>query len=120
MQNDAHARANAEQLGLLLEDLELTAVLSRPGDTAHIHPADLTPIGIADQLARMYEADHGQSDDMASAEERTVLADYLGCHEEVRAEVWAAWAAGLSPLDWYAAQYWLDVEFVEPCPEHQP
>ena len=64
-----------------------------------------------------YAADHGDSDDLPSAEERTALADQLGCHEEVRAAAWAVWAAELNPLDWDAVQYWLDVEFIEPCPE---
>lgn len=85
-----------------------------------MNPASLTPAEIADQLARMYAADHGDSDDRPTPEERTALADYLGCHEEIRAEAWAAWAAELSPADWDEAEYWLDVEFVEPCPEHQP
>lgn len=81
--------------------------------------ADLTPAEIADQLVRMYQADHGHADDVPSAEERTALADYLGCHEEARAAAWAVWSVELNPADWDAAEYWLDVEFVEPCPEHQ-
>ncbi|MBB6016827.1 hypothetical protein ACFP9V_19170 [Deinococcus radiopugnans] len=85
-----------------------------------MHPASLTAAEIADQLARMYAADHGLSDDVPTPEERTALADYLGCHEEARAEAWAAWAAELNPTERDAAEYWLDVEFVEPCPEGQP
>ncbi|MBB5362037.1 hypothetical protein [Deinococcus humi] len=119
MQSDAHASANAEQLRLLLEDLELAAALARPGYTAPMRPADLTPDEIADQLARMYDADQGDSDDLSSAQERTALADYLGCHEDTRAAAWAAWSVELNPADWDTAQYWLDVEFIEPCPEHQ-
>lgn len=42
-----------------------------------MRPADLRPAEIADQ---------GDSDDQPSAEERTSLADHLGCHEEIRAE----------------------------------
>lgn len=82
--------------------------------------SDLTPAEIADQLARMYAADHGRLDDAPTHEERTALADYLCCHEEVRVENWAAWAVDLNPADWDAAEYWLDVEFVEPCPEARP
>ncbi|CAM4313503.1 hypothetical protein [Deinococcus marmoris] len=83
-----------------------------------MRPVDLTPAEIADQLARMYNADLGQSDDIPSPAERTALADYLGCHEEARAAAWLAWTAELNPLDWDQAEYWLDVEFIEPCPEH--
>lgn len=85
-----------------------------------MRPADLTPAEIADQLARMYAADHGESDDRPTPEERTALADYLGCHEEARADAWMAWSVDLNPADWDAAEYWLDVEFVEPCPEGHP
>ncbi|MFK7601913.1 hypothetical protein ACI3L1_06840 [Deinococcus sp. SM5_A1] len=53
-------------------------------------------------------------------EECIALADYLGCHEEARAAAWAAWTAELNPLDWDGAEYWLDVEFVEPCLEERP
>ncbi len=68
----------------------------------------------------MFDADHGQSDDIPTAAERAALADYLGCHEEVRAAAWLAWTAELNPLDWDQAEYWLDVEFIEPCPEGRP
>lgn len=85
-----------------------------------MRPADLTPAEIADQLACMYAADQGDLDDLPSAEERSALADYLGCHEEARAAAWAAWCMELNPAQWDEAEYWLDVEFVEPCPEHQP
>ncbi|CAM3837053.1 hypothetical protein [Deinococcus frigens] len=85
-----------------------------------MHPAHLTPAEIADQLARLYRAAHGPSDDAPTAAERAALADYLGCHEEARAAAWAAWSVELNPADWDKAEYWLDVEFVEPCPEHQP
>jgi hypothetical protein len=84
-----------------------------------MRPADRTPAEIADQLARMYAADQGDSDDRPSAEEPTALADSLGCHEQARAAAWAAWSVELNPADWDAAQYWLEVEFIEPCPEHQ-
>lgn len=81
--------------------------------------ADLTPIETADLLARMYTADHGNQEDPPSPQQRTELADYLGCHEEARASAWEAWAVELNPIDWDTAQYWLDVEFVEPCPEQR-
>lgn len=120
MERDAHARANTEQLRLLLEDLELTTAQARPEYTAPMHPAALTVAEIADQLARIYAADQSLSDDVPTPEERTALADYLGCHEEIRAEAWAAWVVDLNPADWDAAEYWLDVEFIEPCPEGHP
>lgn len=82
-----------------------------------MRPVDLTPAEIVDQLARMYAADHGQLDDIPTAAERIALADHLGCHEEARAAAWAAWCAELNPAQWDEAEYWLDVEFVEPCPE---
>ncbi|OLV16869.1 hypothetical protein BOO71_0010474 [Deinococcus marmoris] len=52
----------------------------------------------------MYTADHGGQDDAPSQQQRTELADYLGCHEEARASAWEAWAAELNPADWDAAQ----------------
>lgn len=55
--------------------------------------ADLTSIEIADLLSQMYTADHGGQDDAPSRQQRTELADYLGCHEEARASAWEAWAA---------------------------
>ena len=49
----------------------------------------LTPTELANLLARAYAADHGEPGDALSAAERTALADYLGCHEEVRAAAFA-------------------------------
>ena len=85
-----------------------------------MRPADLTPTELADLLARAHAADHGEPGDALPPDERLALADYLGCHEEIRAEAWAAWVVDLNPADWDAAEYWLDVEFVEPCPEARP
>ncbi len=55
-------------------------------------------------------------------ETRADLADRIGCDEDLRAEAWAAWrdeliADGRSLEE---AEYWLDVEFVQPCPEDRP
>ena len=61
---------------------------------------------------------HDLSDDAPATAERAALADYLGCNEEARGAAWAAWSAELNSTDWDEAEYWLDVEFVEPCPEH--
>ncbi|MBB5365617.1 hypothetical protein [Deinococcus humi] len=47
--------------------------------------AALTSAEIADQLAWMHPADQGENDDRPSLDERSVLADDLGCHEEARA-----------------------------------
>lgn len=85
-----------------------------------MRPADLTSFQIAEQLAWLYAADQGQPSDAPGMLPRVVLADHLGCHEEVRAQAWAVWAARLNPLDWDAAEYWLDVDFPEPCPEYEP
>lgn len=84
-----------------------------------MRPADLTPVEIADLLARMYGADHSSQDDAPGQQQRTELADYLGCHEEARTSAWQAWSSELNPADWDAAEYWLDVEFIEPCPERR-
>ena len=46
---------------------------------------ELMPTELGDLLARAYAADHGEPGDALSAAERVALADYLGCHEEVRA-----------------------------------
>ncbi|CAM3539753.1 TerB family tellurite resistance protein [Deinococcus saxicola] len=80
---------------------------------------ELTSTEIADLLTQMYAADHGHLDDALSQQQRTELADYLGCHEDARARAWEAWALELNPANWDATEYWLDVEFVEPCPEGQ-
>lgn len=82
-----------------------------------MHPADLTPVEIADLLARMYGADHGGQDDAPGQQQRTELADYLGCHEEARTSAWEAWCLELDLEDQDAAEYWLDVKFTQPCPE---
>lgn len=82
-----------------------------------MRPADLTPVELAALLAQMDTADHGGQNDAPSPQQRTELADSLGCPEEARASAWEAWAAELNPADWDAAEYWLDVEFTQPCPE---
>ncbi|CAM3517160.1 TerB family tellurite resistance protein [Deinococcus saxicola] len=84
-----------------------------------MRPADLTSTEIADLLSQMYVADHGHPDDAPGQQQRTELADYLGCHDEARASAWEAWSAELNPADWDTAEYWLDVEFIEPCPEQR-
>ena len=78
---------------------------------------ELTPTELADLLARAYGADHDEPGDAPSAAERTALADFLGCHEEVRAAAFAVWCQELDGLTEDEAAYWLDVEFIEPCPE---
>ncbi|WP_420594292.1 hypothetical protein [Deinococcus sp.] len=78
---------------------------------------DLTPVEIADVLARMYAADQGATGDAPTPAQRTALADYLGCHEDARAAAFEAWVPELVSVTADEAEYWLDVEFVEPCPE---
>lgn len=81
--------------------------------------SELTPTELADLLARAYAADHGEPGDALSAAERTALADYLGCHEDVRAAAFAVWCQELDGVTEDEAAYWLDVEFIQPCPEER-
>lgn len=86
-----------------------------------MHRADLTPTELADILHRAYLTDLGDDVDAPGPSLRASLADYLGCHPAVRTAAWEAWQeslddAGINPDD---AEYWLDVEFIEPCPEDQ-
>ena len=80
---------------------------------------ELTPTELADLLARAYAADHDEAGDALGAAERMALADYLGCHEDVRAAAFAVWCQELDGVTEDEAAYWLDVEFVEPCPEER-
>ncbi|WP_229752806.1 hypothetical protein [Deinococcus aerophilus] len=120
MGDDAHAAANAAQLRLLLADLGLIPAPLCREYFAVMRPADLTPVEIADQLARMYHADSGQKENAPSGEERTALAAYLGCHDDVREEAWAVWCGRLAPTRRNDAAYWLNVGFIEPCLEGRP
>lgn len=82
--------------------------------------SELSPPEIADLINTAFLHDRGDSDQNIKDAERTVLADYLGCNEDVRQEVLAAWQELLSEepeIDLDEAEYWLDVEFVEPCLE---
>lgn len=81
--------------------------------------SELTPTELADLLARAYAADHGEPGDALGAPERIALADYLGCHEDVRAAAFAVWCQELDGVTEDEATCLLDVEFVEPCPEGQ-
>ena len=84
-----------------------------------MRPEDLTPPEITELLHRAYLQDLGEDVDEAGSDTRQALADYLGCHEEARAAAWDAWGDLLDDhpeIDSDAAEYWLDVEFVEPCP----
>jgi hypothetical protein len=85
-----------------------------------MHPRDLTPIELADLLDAAYRQDRGLSREGPAPELRVELADFLGCHSDVQAEAWAAWQELMtegSDVDENEAEYWLDVEFVEPCPQ---
>lgn len=84
-----------------------------------MHPRDLTPIEIADLLDAMYRQDLGERGDGPDLATRSELADYLGCHEDARAAALEAWRELLAPdpsVDLEHVEYWLDVEFIEPCP----
>ena len=81
--------------------------------------AELTPTELADLLARAYAADHGEMGDAPGAAERIALADYLGCHEDVRAAAFAVWCQELDNVTEDEAAYWLDVKFIEPCFEER-
>lgn len=83
---------------------------------------DLTPVELANLVEAAYRADQGEGVEAPDLDVRVVLADRLDCDEDLRAEPWAAWrddmiADGRS-VD--GAEYWLDVEFVQPCPEDRP
>ncbi|RJF75568.1 hypothetical protein D3875_00530 [Deinococcus cavernae] len=85
-----------------------------------MNPAELSSPEIADLINTAFLHVRGDSDTNISDEERTALADYLGCNEDVRQEVLAAWQEVLSEepeINVDEAEYWLDVEFIEPCPE---
>lgn len=79
-----------------------------------MRPADLTTPEFVDLLDDAYQEDHGGPSSGLTLAERSALADYLGCHEEARAEVLHLWQERLAwqggdPED---AAYWLDVEFM--------
>lgn len=87
-----------------------------------MRPAELTPVEIADQLHEAYLHDLGTRPHGPPPAQRTALADYLGCHEDAREHSWEAWTEQLTEdgLDLDEAQYWLDAEFIQPCPEELP
>lgn len=80
---------------------------------------ELTPTELADLLARTYAADHGEGDDAPTPQERTALADFLGCHDDARDAAFAVWCLELNGVTEEEAEYWLDVEFSEPCHEER-
>lgn len=94
----------------------------RPAAGSHkvcgVNVRDLTPVEIADLLDEAWLADLGGTAGL-DAQTRAALADRLGCDEDLRAEAWTTWRTMLipdgCPVD--EAEYWLDVEFVQPCPE---
>ncbi|OLV16877.1 hypothetical protein [Deinococcus marmoris] len=90
---------------------------SYPATTTRL--PDLTPAELAGLLTRAYAADYGEPGDAPSAAECTALADYLGCHEEMRAAAFAVWCQELNGVTEDEAEYWLDVEFIEPCHEER-
>lgn len=85
-----------------------------------MQPSELSSVEIADLLNTAFLHDRGDAEDNITDDERTALADYLGCNEEARQEVLAAWRELLNEepeIDVNDAEYWLDVEFASPCPE---
>jgi hypothetical protein len=85
-----------------------------------MHPRDLSPIELADLLDDAYREDRKLGTNGPDPAVRLELADFLGCHPEVQAEVWAAWRDVLlleGEIEENEAEFWLDVEFVEPCPQ---
>ncbi|WP_019584634.1 hypothetical protein [Deinococcus apachensis] len=81
-----------------------------------MRPADLTPAELVDLLDDAYQEDRGGPPAGLALAEREALADYLGCHEEARAEALHLWQERLAWQggDTDDAAYWLDVEFVGP------
>ncbi|UQN06256.1 hypothetical protein [Deinococcus sp. QL22] len=86
-----------------------------------MHPPDLTPVEIADLLDAAYRQDRGLTHDGPDLTVRLELADYLGCHPEVQSETWNVWQELMGDEEGDVleddAAFWLDVEFVEPCPD---
>ncbi|UQN10125.1 hypothetical protein [Deinococcus sp. QL22] len=85
-----------------------------------MHPRDLTPAELADLLDDAYREDRGLGTAGLEAKVRLELADHLGCHPELQAQVWEVWQEMLileGDVEEGDALFWLDVEFVEPCPE---
>jgi hypothetical protein len=83
-----------------------------------MHPRDLTPVEMADLLDDAYREDRGLGTAGPDPVTRLELADYLGCHPKVQAQVWEAWQELLrleQDVEEGDAEFWLDVEFVEPC-----
>ena len=80
---------------------------------------DLTPEEIAELLHRAYQADLGDKSTAPTADERIALADYLGCHPDARDAAWDVWSVLMQDtvIDPDDAEYWLDVEFIDPCPQ---
>ncbi|WP_245556631.1 hypothetical protein [Deinococcus aquatilis] len=78
----------------------------------------MTAVELADLLDAAYRQDRGYGGEGLGLLERVELMAYLGRHPDVQTEVWAAWQELLGAREDADAQYWLDVEFVEPCPEH--
>ncbi|UBV45210.1 hypothetical protein LAJ19_20610 (plasmid) [Deinococcus taeanensis] len=84
---------------------------------------DLTPAELADLLDSAYRADRGDGDvDAPGLDVRVALADLLGCHADLRDATWDAWRDELMQAEERVddAEYWLDVEFIQPCPEDRP
>ncbi|WP_019011624.1 hypothetical protein [Deinococcus aquatilis] len=85
-----------------------------------MHPRDLTAVELADLLDAAYRQDRGLTREGPDPEVRMELADLLGCHPDVQAEAWAAWQELMDEggdIDEDEAEYWLHVEFIEPCPQ---
>lgn len=85
-----------------------------------MHPRQLTPVELADLLDAAYRQDRGLDGFGLDLAERVELADFLGCHPDIHSAAWEAWQEIMSEggdIDESDAQHWLDVEFVEPCPQ---
>ncbi len=79
-----------------------------------MRPADLAVPEIVDLLDDAYREDRGGPSAGLARAERVELADYLGCHKEIRAEVLHLWQERLSWQggDTEDAEFWLDMEFM--------
>ncbi|GGK99570.1 hypothetical protein [Deinococcus radiotolerans] len=80
-----------------------------------MRPADLTAAEMADVLTVLYLVDRGEEVEAVDGAVRATLADHLRRHDGVRDDVWAAWQDVLRDAgeDLGAAEYWLDVEFID-------
>ena len=86
-----------------------------------MRPTEPTTAEIVALLDTAFVHERGGDGPGLTLAQRTALSDYLGCHQEVSAAVWEDWKTELERrhVDLGDAEYWLDVELIEPCPQER-